>query len=117
MKLSDLASALGCELRGDGELDVTGVAGMERAGATELTFLANPKYAHKVKETRAGAILVSEWIEGLPAAQLKSANPYFDFARALAFFYQPPRQEPGIHALASIAASATIGENASIGPF
>jgi UDP-3-O-[3-hydroxymyristoyl] glucosamine N-acyltransferase len=33
---------------------------MEHAGPGELTFLANPKYAHKVKHTRAGAILVSE---------------------------------------------------------
>ncbi|MGD1092700.1 MAG: UDP-3-O-(3-hydroxymyristoyl)glucosamine N-acyltransferase [Bryobacteraceae bacterium] len=117
MKLSDLASALGCELRGDGSLDLTGVAGMENAGPTELTFLANPKYAHKVKQTRAGAIVVSKWIDGLSAAQLLSANPYLDHARALALFYQPPRPEPGIHPLASIAPSARIGENASIGPF
>jgi UDP-3-O-[3-hydroxymyristoyl] glucosamine N-acyltransferase len=117
MKLSDLAVSLGCDLRGDGGLEITGVAGMEKAGARELTFLANPKYAHKVKDTRAGAILVSEPVEGLAAAQLLSANPYLDFARALALFYQPPRPQPGIHPLASVASTASIGENASIGPF
>ena len=117
MKLSDLAAALGCELRGDGAAEITGVAGLETAGPGELTFLANPKYAHKVKHTRAGAALVSRSIEGLGASQLISANPYLDFARALALFYQPPRPPPGVHSLASIAASARIGENASIGPF
>jgi UDP-3-O-[3-hydroxymyristoyl] glucosamine N-acyltransferase len=90
---------------------------MEKAGSGELTFLANPKYAHKVKDTRAGAVLVSQPVNGLPAAQLLSENPYLDFARALALFYQPPRPVPGIHRLASVAGSARIGENASIGPF
>jgi hypothetical protein len=55
MKLSDLASALECELRGAGDIKITGVAGMEQASATELTFLANPKYAHKLKHTQAAA--------------------------------------------------------------
>jgi UDP-3-O-[3-hydroxymyristoyl] glucosamine N-acyltransferase len=117
MKLSDLATSLGCTLQGDGGIEITGVAGMEHAGPTELTFLANPKYVHKVKHTHAGAILVAQPIEGLTAAQLLSANPYVDFARALALFYQPPRQRPGVHPTASIASSAQIGENASIGAF
>jgi UDP-3-O-[3-hydroxymyristoyl] glucosamine N-acyltransferase len=117
MKLSDLAAALDCTLRGDPQMEISGVAGMEQAGPSELTFLANPKYAHKVKHTRAAAILVKAPIEGLAAAQLISSNPYYDFARALGMFYQPPRPQPGIHPLASIAPSAVIGENASIGPF
>lgn len=124
MKLRDVAAALGCdllagEMTGSGDLEITGVAGMERAGPTELTFLANPKYAHKLKHSRAGAILVSKPIE--PAAhgmsQIISANPYLDFARALELFYQPPRPAPGVHPMASVAASAKIGENASIGAF
>src|SRR5438552_3331739 len=111
MNLSHLAAALGCELRGDGAIEITGVPGTEHAGPSHLTFLANPKYASKVKNTRAAAVLVSQAIDGLGAAQLISSNPYLDFARALEFFYQPPRPAPGIHPLASIAASAQIGAN------
>ena len=122
MKLSDLAAALGAELRGDGTtairgIEITGVAGMEHAGPSQLTFLANPKYAHKVRATRAAAVLVTQPVEGLTAAQLISPNPYLDFARALALFYQPPRPAPGVHPAAWVAPSARIGENASIGPF
>jgi UDP-3-O-[3-hydroxymyristoyl] glucosamine N-acyltransferase len=117
MKLSDLAAALQVELRGDGAIEITGVAGMEQAGPAQLTFLANPKYAHKVRSTRAGAVLVRQPLDGLGAAQLISANPYLDFARALALFYQPPRPAPGVHPSASVAASAEIGANASIGAF
>jgi UDP-3-O-[3-hydroxymyristoyl] glucosamine N-acyltransferase len=48
---------------------------------------------------------------------LVSQNPYLDFARALALFYRPPRPAPGVHRLAFVAESASIGEGASIGPF
>ncbi|HSP66927.1 MAG TPA: UDP-3-O-(3-hydroxymyristoyl)glucosamine N-acyltransferase [Bryobacteraceae bacterium] len=117
ISLSELAAKLNCRLIGDDAKSITGVAGMEQADAGQLTFLANPKYAHKVKDTRAGAILLAEPVAGLAIAQLVSTNPYLDFARALALFYQPPRPKPGIHPSASIAASARIGDNASIGAF
>ncbi len=117
MKLKDLAARLNCTLYGDGDIEVTGVAGIEQAGPTELTFLANPKYAPRVRHTRAAAILVSEPVRDHPIASLVSDNPYLAFARALALFYQPPRPEPGIHPTAVIAPSARIGEGASIGAY
>ncbi len=117
MKLAEIAAALQCELRGDGAVEITGVAGIEHASSTELTFLSNPKYAHKVRNTRAGAILLSEAMDGLTPAQLISKNPDLDMARAAELFYRAPRPKPGIHPLASIASTAKIGENASIGAF
>ncbi|MGH9667145.1 MAG: UDP-3-O-(3-hydroxymyristoyl)glucosamine N-acyltransferase, partial [Bryobacteraceae bacterium] len=108
--------ALGCTLAGD-DTEITGVAGMEEAGPTELTFLANPKYAHKLKQTRAAAILVTRPVAGVPIRSLISANPYLDFARALELFYRPPVPRTGIHPLACVALGARIGENAAIGPF
>jgi UDP-3-O-[3-hydroxymyristoyl] glucosamine N-acyltransferase len=117
MKLRELADRLTCRLEGDGEVEIHGVAGMEHAVPGHLTFLANPKYAPKVKHTRASAILVSEALTGAEIASLVSENPYLDFARALALFYQPPRPAPGIHPLAYVAPSAVLGENCSVGPF
>ena len=117
ISLGELAGRLGCALHGDPHIEITGVAGIEQAGPSELTFLANPKYAPKVKHTRAAAILVSEPLAEPKPASLVSANPYHDHARALAMFYQPPRPAPGIHPQAAIAASARIGEGASIGAF
>jgi UDP-3-O-[3-hydroxymyristoyl] glucosamine N-acyltransferase len=117
MKLREIAAKLGCELSGDGEAGITGVAGMEQACPGHLTFLANPKYASKLRHSKASAVIVSERPEGLQLACLISRNPYLDFARSLELFYQPPRPPAGIHPLASIAASASIGENPSIGAF
>jgi len=117
MKLREIAGRLGCRLEGDGDLEITGVTGMEDAGPGHLTHLSNPKYGPKVKHTQASAILVDRKIPGVGIAFLISENPYLDFARALALYYQPPRPAPGIHPLAYVAASAAVGENCSIGPF
>ena len=95
MKLSELAAALGCALQGDGSLEITGVAGMEQATPSELTFLANPKYAPRVAHTRAGAVLTAAQLEGIAAAQLLSANPRLDFARALALDLPAAPAAPG----------------------
>jgi UDP-3-O-[3-hydroxymyristoyl] glucosamine N-acyltransferase len=117
MKLDVLAAQLGCEVAGDGGIEISGVAGMEHAGPSEITFLANPRYAHKVKQTRAAAIIVSEPVRDAAIASVVSKNPYLDFARALALFYQPPRPKAGIHPTAVIAETAHVGEGASIGPY
>jgi len=115
MKLAEIAARLGCRLEGDGQLEITGLAGMEHAGTGDLTFLANPKYAHRVRETRASAILVAQPVPGM--ACVISDNPDLAFARVQALFYQPPRPAPGVHPLAYVAASAVVGDSCSIGPF
>ncbi|MGH9816999.1 MAG: UDP-3-O-(3-hydroxymyristoyl)glucosamine N-acyltransferase [Candidatus Acidiferrales bacterium] len=118
MKLSDLANQLGCTLEGDGAIEITGVAGIEEAQPGQLTFLANPRYRAAVKETRASAILIAAEEPPPPVAALRTANPYFDFARALELFYQPPAfAAPGIHPAAVIAPSARVGAGAHIGPY
>jgi UDP-3-O-[3-hydroxymyristoyl] glucosamine N-acyltransferase len=117
MLLGELAAALGCELHGEAAIEITGVAGMEQAGPGQLTFLANPKYAHKVKDTRASAILIAQPVRDSAVASLVSSNPYYDFARALELFYDPPRPAAGVHPTAVIAADAVVGENASIGAY
>src|SRR5947209_4959488 len=99
MKIGEIAARLGCTVHGDTELDITGVAGLEYANPDQITFLANPKYAPRVKHTRAGAILVTEPVE-TQITSLISANPYLDFARTLEMFYQPPAPARGIHPLA-----------------
>ena len=117
MKLGELASRLGAELRGDAELEVTGVKGIEEAGPTEITFVANPRYAGLARRTRAAAVLVEPEFQEIAAATLRIQNPYLAFSRALAFFYQPPVYSPGIHPTAVIDPTAEIGEGAHIGAY
>ncbi len=117
MLLEHLAAKLGCHLVGDPKIQISGLAGMEQAAAGQLTFLANPKYISKVQATKASAILVAEPIPDLSIAFLVSTNPYHDFARALAMFYQPPSTAPGISHLAYVDPTAQIGAAPSIAPF
>jgi UDP-3-O-[3-hydroxymyristoyl] glucosamine N-acyltransferase len=117
MKLGELASRLGAELRGNAELEVTGVKGIEEAGPTEVTFVANPRYASVARKTRAAAVLVEPGFQEISAATLRLNNPYLAFSHALALFYQPPAYAPGIHPTAVIDPSAEIGEGAHIGAY
>jgi len=118
MKLAELAGRLGVRLEnGSPDTEITGVAGINEAKAGQLAFVANPKYAAAAKTTQASAVLVAEDAPGIPAAMLRSKNPYLDFARALEMFYEPPRYEPGVHATAVVDATAKIGPRAHIGPY
>jgi len=117
MKLGEIAARLGCKLEGPEDLEITGVAGMDEATRSELTFLANPKYARKLSTTRAGAIIVSPGVDVAGRAALRSENPYLTFAHALELFAPPFRPPAGIHPTAVIAANVKLGRNASIGPY
>ncbi|MGA8044554.1 MAG: UDP-3-O-(3-hydroxymyristoyl)glucosamine N-acyltransferase [Terracidiphilus sp.] len=117
MKLGELAARLGAELRGDASVEVTGVKGIEEAGATEVTFVANPRYAGLARTTKAAAVLVEPDFPELPGATLRIRNPYHAFSRALGMFYQPPSYPPGVHPTAVIDSTAEIGEGAHIGAY
>jgi UDP-3-O-[3-hydroxymyristoyl] glucosamine N-acyltransferase len=117
MKLGELAEKLGAELRGPAHLEITGVKGIEDAGPSEITFVANPKYAALARTTQAAAILVEPEFPEIAAATLRIKNPYHAFSRALSLFYQPPAYDPGIHATAVIDATAEIAEGAHIGAY
>lgn len=116
MRSAELARVLQAELRGDPELEITGVAGIEEAGPGQVTFVANPKYAALARTTSASAILVAPDFPEIPAATLRLKNPYLGFARAVEIFYQPPTWAPGIHPTASVHPTAKVGANPHIGP-
>ncbi len=118
MRLGQLASALGATIDGGSpDLEIAGVAGLEKAAAGEVAFVANPKYAALAKTTEASAIIVDERFPLGATPLLRCKNPYLAFARALELFYQPPRYAPGIHATAVIDPSAKVGEGAHLGPY
>src|SRR6195952_360986 len=117
MKLSEIASRLGAELHGDGDAEITGVAGIEQAQPDQLTFVANPKYAGMARTTRASAILVEPEFPVLPTATLRIGHPYLAFARAIELFYTPPGYAPGIHPTAVVHPTASLGKDAHVGAY
>jgi UDP-3-O-[3-hydroxymyristoyl] glucosamine N-acyltransferase len=113
--LRDLAGRLGCGLRGDGEVEITGVAGIEEAGPGDLTFLANRRYIPCLATTRAAAAIVAPNQEAaLPC--LLSDNPYLTFARAVALVRPQPRPAPGVDPSARVHPTAELGPDVHVGP-
>src|SRR5947208_6451979 len=90
MKLSDLAAQTGarCETS-DGDIEITGAAGLDQAEAGQVTFLSNPRYTSKVATTGASAIYVAEDTDVARAdlAILRAKDPYLAFTRALIVFH------------------------------
>ncbi len=115
--LSELAHRLDGILEGASDPPVTSVAGLREAGPSDLSFLNNPKYAKLLRETRAGAVLVSKTWEGEHGcALIRVDNPDAAFAKATEIFRPAPvRRVPGIAASAVIGRDVILGEDAHIG--
>jgi UDP-3-O-[3-hydroxymyristoyl] glucosamine N-acyltransferase len=85
-----------------------------------LSFLANPKYASYIYDTQSSIVLVnSDFIPERPiqATLIKTANAYESLAKLMTLYESVKPKKTGISPMASVAASATIGENVYIGPF
>jgi len=117
MKLAEIAERLGCRLEGDGTIEIHGLAPIEDAATGTLTFLANPRYREHLKTTRATAVIVGQSEAGVTLPCLRAGDPYLAFARAIELFHVPVPRPAGIHPTAVIAATATLGRDASVGAF
>jgi len=118
MKAKDLASALGLQLRGDGDTELDGIAPIEQAGVGMLSLLAHPKYLRVLQKTRPACVIAPGELAGrIEIAALVSEDPYLDFAKALELFSPPYRPANGIDASARISSKAEIGHGASIGAY
>ncbi len=118
MKLSAIASALQARLEGGvPDKEITGLNGIEQAGPSEITFVANPKYAAAARRTSAAAVIVATDFPAIAAATLRVEDPYLSFAHALTLFHKPLRYAPGIHSTAVVHKTARIGRGAHLGPY
>lgn len=114
MILRDLAARLDCTLRGDGDVDVRRVAGIDESGPGDITFVANPRYAPRLLTTKASAVIVSPGQE-TPLPSLLSPNPYLAFARAARLLSPPERPPAGIHPAAQVDPTARLAEGVHVG--
>jgi len=114
--VKELADYLGGVVLGDGDAVVSGLGPLETAGPEAVTFLANPRYAAKVAETSAGAVLLAPGGERYGRTVIEMSNPYLGFAKLLTLFYTRPHAAVGVLPAANVSESATVGEGVSIYP-
>jgi UDP-3-O-[3-hydroxymyristoyl] glucosamine N-acyltransferase len=140
LTLAELARLVdGDIVRGSPDLPVDGIAALDEAGPSELSFLGNEKYRAQFLATRAAAVIVPRGVSEGPelSALIAADNPSLAFGRAVKHFvaalarvFQPgihpraivdesARLDPAkvrIHAGVVIMAGAEIGEGSEIGP-
>lgn len=114
--LQELAEYLGGGVRGDGSVRISGLAPLDNAGPGTITFLANPKYAARVADTKADAVLMAPGGEAYGRNVIELANPYLGFAKLLTLFYTQPHPALGVMPGALLGANVTLGEEISIYP-
>ena len=117
--LSELAALVGGTVVGDGSLPITGVAPLQSATDSELTFLERAdRVALLQRKSKAGAVVVPIGVapDGFSAIQVDNVLEAFE---KIARFFAPPRDETlhGISERAFVHPTAKIGANVAIGHF
>lgn len=117
VRLAELAELTGSELRGDPDLEITGVASLSDAGAGQISFLANPRFRKYLEDTRAAAVIVAAAdADAAPVPALVAKDPYVAYARVAQRLAPPAEPQAGIHPSAVVAADAELGDGVAIGP-
>ena len=122
-RLGDLVERFGGQLVGDPDLEVQGIAPLDNAGASHISFLSNSKLRALAAQSGAAALIVAPLDDATVAATYEGArivttNPYAYFARAAQYFadLEAIPFAPGVHASAVVHESAQVDASAHIGP-
>jgi UDP-3-O-[3-hydroxymyristoyl] glucosamine N-acyltransferase len=117
IRLADLATQIGAALDGDGDVLVSHVASLERAGPGALAFITSARYREQLRATRASAVIVAPALAAeTKQPKLVHANPYAAYALAATLLYPKDPPVAGVHPSAIVAASARVDSSACVGP-
>jgi hypothetical protein len=121
LRVADVAAAVGGAVQGDPEHRVSGIAPLDRAGPTDLTFLASAKYARLLATCGAGAVLVTPELAETPgpcANRIVVAKPHDAMLQILPRLYRAPeRPFIGVHATAVVDPSAQVDADVCVEAF
>lgn len=119
MTLDALAKELGAVIHnphGVNGVTISGIAPVDKASETDVTFLINPEYMKFAASTKAAAVIVGKVIADCPRPQIVHENPYWAFATAFQMFVVPRAESQQIDPRAFIAADVKLGANVTIYP-
>jgi len=121
LTLGSIIEALGGELCGDPQRLIEGLAPLESAAPTELSFLSNPRYTQQLGASAAACVIVAPAMREAALARgdcILADDPYLFFARATQLWKKHHGAEagPAIHPSAVIDPDAIVDPTARIGP-
>jgi UDP-3-O-[3-hydroxymyristoyl] glucosamine N-acyltransferase len=121
-KLSDTAQSNSLSVNKDLDPEITGIAPVDEASISTLSYIEGVKFAAMLGKTAASALILP-LDEALQAqatergiAWIGASEPRLLFAKAIALFYKPFPPAPEIHPTAVIHPSAEVGKDVYIGP-
>lgn len=118
----DIAHMLDGEVVGDADVKVGNISKIEAGEPGTLTFLANPKYAQYIYDTKASIAIINRDFapeRDLPSTLtlIKVENAYTSFAKLLEAYNTYTNDEVGVSEKADVDSSVTIGKDVYIGAF
>ncbi len=115
-----IADFLKGEVVGDENVMVSDFSKIEQGREGTLSFLSNPKYTPYIYNTKASVVLVNADFQPeqpVAATLIKVEDSYKALGTLLTLVEMNMPKPTGIHPLAFISDSATVGENVYIGAF
>lgn len=115
-----IAAYLEGTLEGNPEAKVRTFAKIEEGQDGALSFLANPKYTHYLYETASSVVLINaDMVLEQPVActLVRVPNAYEAIARLLSLYESMTTPRTGVHPLAFVSETASLGEDVYVGPF
>ena len=100
--LKEIAGIVNGEIRGDGNVEITGIRPLHEAGEGDLSFLANPRYRRGIETSNASAILVGAGVQTAKKNLLVVPDPYTALGILMRLFHPPAVQKPGVSPAAMI---------------
>jgi UDP-3-O-[3-hydroxymyristoyl] glucosamine N-acyltransferase len=122
LALAAIIDALGGELHGDATRLIDGLAPLEHATPSQLSFLSNPKYQQQLAASHAGCVIVAPAMLSAASGRgdcIVADDPYLYFARVTQLWKQAQgggRATAGIHPSAVVDPDAVVDPTATIGP-
>jgi UDP-3-O-[3-hydroxymyristoyl] glucosamine N-acyltransferase len=116
MKVHEIARLVGGTVEGESEREISGVAALETAGPSDLTFAEGSRALSQASHSRAGCILIPAGVSLPGQTAVAVAQPKLALIRAAAVLIPPGQAPVGIHPTAVIAPEASLGVDVSIGP-
>ena len=115
--LGDLAAKYGCDLVGDPDIEILGVASLISASKGSISFLTNESYLNQLKETKASAVIINKkFIDSCSTNALISADPYYLYSIILELLHPIPKFKPEISKYAFIGKDISIPSSTYVGP-
>lgn len=106
-------------MTGDTGTLVSGIAPLDRAAESDVTFYASAKYAPVFERSRAGVVLLPAELEsaaGSVRARIVVENPHEAMLALIPVFHPAPPFQAGVHPTAVIGRGARIAATVAIGP-